>query len=64
MELRDFSVSIDAVVKVSDETAARCLRLLEIWQDDNPNKFIICERKGGKNFFSINQHERSGGELK
>ena len=34
------SITINCSVTVSDETAERCLKLLEIWQDDNPDKYI------------------------
>lgn len=38
-------INVDARLTVSDETAERCLRLLEMWQDDNPCKMILQERR-------------------
>lgn len=37
---------------ISDETIDRCLRLLEVWMDENPECDIICEQKyvGGERF--------------
>ena len=62
MKATDLTVEINATLTVSDATALRCLRILEIWQDDNPDKFIICEKIGGKNLFSIKRRncERAG----
>ena len=33
-------LTVDVGVVVSDQTAKRCLRILEMWQEDNPDKFI------------------------
>lgn len=33
-------VEIKAALIISDETIERCLKLLEIWQEDNPDKYI------------------------
>lgn len=41
----DLTIDVDARLSVSDETAERCLRLLEMWQDDNPGKRILQERQ-------------------
>ena len=41
----DLTIDVDARLSVSDETAERCLRLLEMWQDDNPGKRILQERR-------------------
>lgn len=41
----ELTVTVEGRFSISDETAERCLRLLEMWQDDNPDKFIECERK-------------------
>ena len=40
----DLTIDVDAKVTVSNETAERCLRLLEMWQDDHPDCFIEGER--------------------
>ena len=37
------SVDVSAKLTVSDETAERCLRLLEMWQEDNPDKNIVVD---------------------
>ena len=34
------SITINCPVTVDTKTAERCLKLLEIWQDDNPDKYI------------------------
>lgn len=55
------TVEVETKLTVSDESAERCLKILEMWQEDNPDKFIegrevetetgrkilyrICERK-------------------
>ena len=46
--LSNLSVTVNAKVSVPDETAERCMRLLEMWMDDNPDKTIICERLDGE----------------
>lgn len=40
---QELSVNVSAKLSVSDETAERCLRLLEMWQEDNPDKNIIVD---------------------
>lgn len=45
---KNLEFTINSRVVVSDETADRCLRLLEIWMDDNPDKQIIVERSDGR----------------
>lgn len=37
-------ITVDVNVKIPDETICRCLRVLEMWMDDNPDKNIIVER--------------------
>lgn len=39
----NINVEVQAKITVSDETAERCLRLLEIWQEDNPDKNIVVD---------------------
>lgn len=36
-------ITINIGVRVSDDIALRCLRILEMWMDDNPHKTIICD---------------------
>lgn len=44
MNKNEITVNVSAKIDVSDETAARCLKLLEMWSDDNPDKTIEGER--------------------
>lgn len=58
MAMNDVRISVTANITVTDEMAERCLRLLEIWQDDNADKFIICERSiNGKTKFRITKRK-------
>lgn len=34
------TIEVDTRITVSDESAERCLKILEMWQEDNPDKFI------------------------
>lgn len=45
MRAKELSIEVQARVVVTDEMAERCLRLLEMWQDDNANAKIIGERQ-------------------
>lgn len=38
--MKDLTVTVNANITVTNETAERCLRLLEMWQADNPDKKI------------------------
>ena len=38
------SITIDVNIAISDETVCRCLRILEMWQDDHPLDHIVFER--------------------
>ena len=54
MAINDVRISVTANITVSDETAERCLRLLEMWQEDNADKKIIGERlPDGRTEFKI-----------
>lgn len=44
MRASELTVEVNASLTVSDETVKRCLRLIEIWQEDNPGKMIVGER--------------------
>ncbi len=35
-----WTIEVETKLTVSDESAERCLRILEMWQEDNPDKFI------------------------
>ena len=41
MTAKEITVDVSVRMTVSDEMVRRCLRLLEMWQDDNPDKIII-----------------------
>lgn len=49
----ELTVDVSANLTVSDETANRCLRLLEMWQADNPDKQIVCDSRNGIVLFRI-----------
>ena len=52
--LKDITFEVKCNLTVDDETAIKCLKILEIWQDSNRDKMIICERKAdGSTSFSI-----------
>ena len=36
-------ITVSVKTTVSDETAERCMRLLEMWMDDNPGKTLLCD---------------------
>ena len=37
-------ITVDLNVTIPDETIYRCLRILEMWMDDNPSRDIIVEK--------------------
>ena len=41
MMAKEITVNVGVKMTVSDEMACRCLRILEMWQNDNPDKIII-----------------------
>ena len=43
MKMEDVSFEVKASISVPDETANRCLRILEMWWDDHPECDITCE---------------------
>lgn len=43
------SITVDVKMSIPDETISRCLRILEIWMDDNPHKRILVDRLPTKN---------------
>ena len=38
-------ISVDVHVAIPNETICRCLRILEMWLDDNPDKRILVDKK-------------------
>ena len=51
------TVDVEARLTISDETAERCLRILEMWQEDNPDKRILGERFCDRTLFRIVNRE-------
>lgn len=39
----ELTVDVTAKLTVSDEAAKRCMALLEMWMDDNPDRNIVCD---------------------
>ena len=54
---QSLNLEINLHLTVSDETAAQCLRILEMWQEGNPDKLIVGERDGTKIRYRIKQYE-------
>lgn len=54
MRAEELTVEVKAKLTVSDETAKRCLRLLEMWWNDNPAADIIKEIEKEKDGTSTN----------
>ena len=48
MALNSVKMDVDVDIKISDSTAEKCLRILELWQNDNPDKEIIGMKKPGQ----------------
>lgn len=40
----ELTVDVTTMLTVSDETAKRCMVLLEMQMDDNPDRSIVCDR--------------------
>ena len=57
MKATELTVDVHAKLAVPDKTIDRCLRLLEMWQEDNPDKYIevkeILTDTGRKTIFQI-----------
>lgn len=57
MALNKVKMDVDVGIHISDSTVEKCLRILEIWQNDNPDKMIIGTKEPGqdgeKTVFSI-----------
>jgi hypothetical protein len=37
-------ITVEVEVAIPDETICRCLRLLEMWMDDNPQKRVLVDK--------------------
>ena len=61
MRAQELTIEVNAKVALSDEMAARCLRLLEFWLNDNPDVEIICEKvnttEGEKHYLRSTQRK-------
>lgn len=54
MAKKELTVDVEARLIVSRETAERCLRILEMWQEDHPQWFIEGTKgEDGKTKFRI-----------
>lgn len=49
MRAEELTVEVKAKLTVSDETALRCARILNIWQEDNPDKYILRQKRNCNN---------------
>lgn len=52
-------ITIGIKVQIPPETICRCLRILEMWMDDNPDKNIIVERVPGETEYHHKIHIES-----
>ena len=57
MTANGLTIDVTTRLTVPDETIERCLRLLEMWQEDNPDKYIegkdILTDRGRKTIYQI-----------
>lgn len=62
----ELTVDVTAKLTVSDETAKRCMALLEMWMDDNPDRSIVCDRvtydDGTRHLLRIERLRQEGDE--
>lgn len=62
MKPNGITINVDCKLSVSTETAVMCLKLLELWSDENPSKRIegelIGTESGLKTRFKITDRER------
>ena len=40
---KETEITVDVCVTVPDKTVIRCLKILEMWMDDNPDRNIVCD---------------------
>ena len=57
-------ITVDVKVAIPDETICRCLRLLEMWMDDNPDKWIVVDTIPGVDgyYHKIHIEERTAND--
>lgn len=41
MKIDEINVEVNAEMRISDETVNRCLKLIQWWLNDNPDKRIV-----------------------
>lgn len=56
-------ITVDVKVNISDDTICRCLRILELWMDDNPNDRVIVDREYTTTGFHHIIHIERGGQI-
>ncbi len=39
----ELTIDVTTKLTISDEAAKRCMVLLEMWMDDNPDRNIVCD---------------------
>lgn len=44
--MAQMNLNLDLRLCISDETAEQCLKVLDIWQSQNPNKIIVGDKSG------------------
>ena len=63
MKATELTVEVIAKLTITDEMANRCLRLLEFWQNDNPNKHIVADTvlttDGKRTLFRIKEDDET-----
>lgn len=60
----EIAVEVKASLTISDKAVDRCLRLLEMWLDDNPDNTIVCDRVGDRHRLSIHRYLNAESETK
>ena len=53
------TIEVTANLTIPDATAERCLKILEMWLEDNEDADIVCDRIGGKCKMRIQRRVRS-----
>ena len=39
----EVTIDVNAKLTIPDKTAKRCMAILEMWMDDNPDKNVVCD---------------------
>jgi len=60
------NINVNVGLDITDETLAQILYLLEIWQNNNPDKFIfgedVIKEDGRRTVFKVGQKKPGEGE--